>query len=60
MQHTTTYLKNFSTWREERAKKILEKGNPEVLDEYTYLVPSQTEGKRKVVNNNAIESHHTH
>ena len=27
--------------REQRAKSILQKGSPEALDEYTYLVPSQ-------------------
>jgi len=46
MQHTTQYLKNFSSWREERAKAILEKGNPESIDEFTYLVPSQNSSKK--------------
>jgi len=41
------YLKNFSEWRNERAKAILEKGNPETLDEFTYLVPSQTNSGKK-------------
>jgi len=46
MINTIQYLKNFSEWRNERAKAILEKGNPEVLDEYTYLVPSQNSNKK--------------
>jgi len=32
--------------REERAKSILQKGSPETLDEYTYLVPSQFSDKK--------------
>ena len=43
---TKQYLKNFSEWRNERAKAILEKGNPETLDEFTYLVPSQNSDKK--------------
>ncbi len=35
------YVKNFSEWRNERAKAILEKGKPESIDEFTYLVPSK-------------------
>src|SRR3989344_7352191 len=46
MENTQEYLKNFSEWRNERAKAILEKGNPETLDEFTYLVPSQTSNKK--------------
>jgi hypothetical protein len=46
MQHTTQYLKNFSEWRNERAKAILEKGEPQALDEFTYLVPSQNSNKK--------------
>ena len=42
MEHTQEYIKNFSEWRNERAKAILEKGNPEVLEDNTYLVPSQS------------------
>ena len=42
MENTQEYIKNFSDWRNERAKAILEKGSPETLDEFTYLVPSQT------------------
>jgi hypothetical protein len=38
MEQTTEYIKNFSSWREERAKAILKKGNPESIDEFTYLV----------------------
>lgn len=46
MEQTTEYIKNFSEWRNERAKAILEKGNPETLDEFTYLVPSQTSDRK--------------
>ncbi|MBU0958181.1 MAG: DDE-type integrase/transposase/recombinase [Nanoarchaeota archaeon] len=46
MEQTTEYIKNFSSWREERAKAILEKGNPESIDEFTYLVPSQNSSKK--------------
>lgn len=46
MENTTQYLKNFSDWRSERAKLILEKGNPETLDEFTYLVPSQNRDRK--------------
>ena len=46
MEHTQQYIKNFSEWRNERAKLILEKGNPECLDEFTYLVPSQNSEKK--------------
>lgn len=43
---TQEYIKNFSSWREERAKAILQKGSPETLDEWTYLVPSQNSDKK--------------
>ncbi|MBS3071971.1 DDE-type integrase/transposase/recombinase [Candidatus Pacearchaeota archaeon] len=46
MEQTTQYIKNFSDWRNERAKLILEKGNPESIDEFTYLVPSQNSDKK--------------
>ncbi len=46
MIETIQYLKNFSDWRNERARVILQKGNPEVIDEFTYLVPSQISDKR--------------
>lgn len=45
-QNTAQYIKNFSDWRSERAKKILEKGNPETIDEFTYLVPSQSSNRK--------------
>lgn len=35
-----------SNARTERAKQILAKGNPETIDENTYLVPSQTSDKK--------------
>ena len=43
---TTQDIKQFSNTREERAKAILEIGNPETLDEFTYLVPSQNSDKK--------------
>ncbi|MEK6860617.1 MAG: SWIM zinc finger family protein, partial [Nanoarchaeota archaeon] len=46
MQETAQYLNNFSSWREQRAKAILEKGNPETIDEFTYLVSSQNSDKK--------------
>lgn len=46
MVNTTEYLKNFSEWRNERAKAILQKGQPESVDEFTYLVPSQTSDRK--------------
>src|SRR3989338_4200593 len=46
MEQTTEYIKNFSSWRNERAKLILEKGNPESIDEFTYLVPSQNSDRK--------------
>ena len=46
MEQKTEYIKNFSEWRNERAKAILEKGNPESIDEFTYLVPSQNSSKK--------------
>lgn len=47
MENTQQYIKNFSDWRSERVKKILEIANPQILDEYTYLVPSQTDSNKK-------------
>lgn len=49
MEHTEQYLKNFSEWRSQKAKAILEKGNPEVVDDYSYLVPSQFSDKKYLV-----------
>lgn len=43
----TTNLKQFADNREERAKAILQIGNPECLDENTYLVPSQFDSNKK-------------
>lgn len=45
--NNTIELKNFAESREARAKLILERGNPEVLDENTYLVPSQFDSTKK-------------
>ncbi len=47
MENTAQYLKNFSEWRNKRAEIILEKGNPQILDEFTYLVPSQFDSHKK-------------
>ena len=43
MKQTTQYLKNFSERRSKKAKAILEKGNPKILDEFTYfhIFPSE-------------------
>ena len=46
MEQTTEYIKNFSSWRDERAKAILEQGEPSQIDEYTYLVPSQNSDRK--------------
>src|SRR3989344_6107716 len=43
----TTNLKQFTENREERAKAILQIGNPECLDDNTYLVPSQFDSSKK-------------
>lgn len=43
---TQTEFKSFSDSREARAKAILEKGNPETINEFTYLVPSQNSDKK--------------
>ena len=47
--NTQSDVKNFASTREERAKQILEIGSPEVLDENTYLVPSQFDSNKKYV-----------
>src|SRR4030042_7046195 len=44
---TTNDIKQFADNREERAKAILQIGNPECLDENTYLVPSQFDSSKK-------------
>jgi transposase-like protein len=46
MEYTIQHLNNFSQWRNERAKAILEKGEPQMLDKFTYLVPSQSSNKK--------------
>lgn len=40
-------LNEQSKIREIRAKAILERGNPETIDEFTYLVPSQFDSNKK-------------
>jgi len=42
-------LKSFSEIRKARAEQILEKAKPEVLEDNTYLVPSQYSNKKYVV-----------
>ncbi len=46
---TENTLKYLSDSREQRAKQILQKGNPEVLEDNTYLVPSQFSDKKYLV-----------
>jgi putative transposase len=43
----TQTIKQFSDTRKERAKAILQIGEPQVLDEFTYLVPSQFDSNKK-------------
>ncbi len=43
---STQDIKQFSNTREQRARAILEIGNPETLDEFTYLVPSQNSDRK--------------
>ncbi len=40
-------VKNFSQTREQRAKEILQIGSPVIIDENTYLVPSQFDSNKK-------------
>jgi len=47
MENTQEYIKNFSYWRNERAKAILQIAEPQAIDENTYLVPSQFDNKKK-------------
>ena len=46
---TKQTIKQFSNTREQRAKLILQKGNPELLDDNSYLVPSQFSDKKYLV-----------
>jgi len=43
----TQNLKDFADKRSQRAKAILENGNPSQIDEFTYLVPSQSNSEKK-------------
>lgn len=43
----TQTIKQQSDVRQQRAELILQKGNPECIDENTYLVPSQTDSNKK-------------
>ena len=47
MRHTE--LKYLSESREQRAKAILEKGQPIILNENTYLIPSQFSSRKYMV-----------
>jgi transposase-like protein len=47
MEQTTQDLRDFADKRSQRARAILEKGEPQVLDEFTYLVPSQFDSTKK-------------
>ncbi len=42
-----TQIKQFSNTREQRAKEILQIGSPVIVDENTYLVPSQFDSNKK-------------
>ena len=42
-------LKSFSDLRQQRAELILAKGNPECLEDNTWLVPSQFSDKKYLV-----------
>jgi len=44
---TTQDIKQFSNTREERAKLILQNGDPQIINENTYLVPSQFDSSKK-------------
>ncbi len=43
----TQNLKDFADKRSQRAKAILQNGNPSQIDEFTYLVPSQFDSNKK-------------
>ena len=45
----TKTTQSFSQVREQKAKQILEKGNPELLENNSYLVPSQYSDKKYLV-----------
>lgn len=45
--YTQNEFKNFATNREERAKQILEIAEPKLVNENTYLVPSQFDSSKK-------------
>ena len=46
MINTIGFIKEFADKRTQRAEVILQKGKPETLDEYTYLVPFQSSEKK--------------
>lgn len=52
MENTQENIKSFSDIRNLKAKEILDVGSPEIIDEFTYLVPSQ--------NNPTLKYHVTH
>src|SRR3989338_4406558 len=47
--NTQKSFKYLSESREQRAKEILQIGNPVIVDENTYLVPSQFDSNKKYV-----------
>jgi len=47
IQINQNQVKAFSDVRSQRAEAILQKGSPETLDEFTYLVPSQFDSSKK-------------
>jgi transposase-like protein len=46
-QYTQAEIKDFADKRSQRAKAILQHNNPESIDEFTYLVPSQFDSSKK-------------
>ena len=51
IQINQNQVKAFSDVRSQRAEAILQKGNPETIDEFTYLVPSQFDSSKKAKRN---------
>src|SRR3989344_6765163 len=44
---TQNQIREFADKRSKRAEAILQKGEPQLLDEFTYLVPSQFDSNKK-------------
>src|SRR3989338_7554756 len=47
IQTDQNQIKEFADKRSQRAKAILQNGNPSQIDEFTYLVPSQFDSTKK-------------